>query len=199
MRQHAFPTFNECQIDESYLQTYFGYIDKTPEQNVVVTERKLDYDVATDKKIQEVPLVSCVIDSGFPSDEKTNARLYDMAVTDDKKVWMGGQSRELKLFDLQGHLHRTVTITCTGFYICLHNKQVVFSDNLNKAVKRVSDNDTLLTLFKTKDWNPFGITDTSSGDLLLCLRKDDTAVPVSCSRKSSTSRSANLCINLPGT
>nr|XP_022327713.1 uncharacterized protein LOC111127023 [Crassostrea virginica] len=105
------------------------------------------------------------------------------AVTDDKKVWMGGQSRELKLFDLQGHLHRTVTITCTGFYICLHNKQVVFSDNLNKAVKRVSDNNTLLTLFKTKDWNPFGITNTSSGDLLLCLRTDDQSKVV---RYSST-------------
>ena len=31
----------------------------------------------------------------------------------------------------------------------------------------------LSTLFETKDWNPFGITDISSGDLLLCLRKDD--------------------------
>nr|XP_022327550.1 uncharacterized protein LOC111126909 [Crassostrea virginica] len=183
IRQHTFPTFCECQIGENYLQTYFGYIEKTPERNVEVTERKLDCDVATDKKIIEVPTVSCVIDSGFPSDEKYNARLYDMAVTDDKKVWMGGQSRELKLFDLQGHLHRTVTITCTGFYICLHKKQVVFSDNLNKAVKRVSDNDTLLTLFKTKDWNPFGITDTSSGDLLLCLRKDDQSKVV---RYSST-------------
>ena len=173
IRPYTFPSFTECQIDENYLQTYFGYIEKTPERNVEVTERKLDCDVATDKKILEVPLVSCIIDSGFPSDEKYNARLYDMAVTDDKKVWMGGQSRELKLFDLQGHLHRTVTITCTGFYICLHNKQVVFSDNLNKAVRRVSDDDTLSTLFETKDWNPFGITDTSSGDLLLCLRKDD--------------------------
>nr|XP_022328648.1 uncharacterized protein LOC111127660 [Crassostrea virginica] len=117
IRQHTFPTFNECQIDEN------------------------------------------------------------------KKVWMGGHSRELKLFDLQGHLHRTVTITCTGIYICLHNKQVVFSDNLNKAVKRVSDDDTVLTVFETKDWNPFGITGTASGDLLVCLRKDDQSKVV---RYSST-------------
>ncbi|XP_078323002.1 uncharacterized protein LOC144622256 [Crassostrea virginica] len=114
IRQHTFPTFCECQIDENYLQTYFGYIEKTPERNVEVTERKLDCDVATDKKIIEVPTVSSVIDSGFPSDEKNNALLYDMA---------------------------------------------------------------------TKDWNPFGITDTSSGDLLLCLRKDDQSKVV---RYSST-------------
>ena len=80
----------------------------------------------------QVPTVSCVIDSGFPYEEK-HACLYDMAVTDDKKVWMGGKIRDLKLFDLKGHLHRTVIITCTGIYICLHNKQVVFNDNLNKA------------------------------------------------------------------
>ena len=96
---------------------------------------------------------------------------------------MVGQSRELKLFDLHGHLQRTATITCTGFYICLHNKQVVFSDNLDKAVKRVSDDDTVLTLFETKDWNPFGITNTASGDLLLCLRKGDQSKVV---RYSST-------------
>ncbi|XP_078327225.1 uncharacterized protein LOC144617672 [Crassostrea virginica] len=183
IRPYTFPSFAECQIDENYLQTYFGYIEKIPEQNVVLTERKLEYDVITDKRILQVPTVSCVIDSGFPSDEKYNARLYDMAVTDDKKVWMGGHSRDLKLFDLQGHLHRTVTITCTGIYICLYNKQVVFSDNLKKAVKRVSDDDTVSTVFETKAWNPFGITSTASGDLLVCLRKDDQSKVV---RYSST-------------
>ena len=33
----------------------------------------------------EVPTVSSVIDSGFSPDEKYNDRLYDLAVTDDKK------------------------------------------------------------------------------------------------------------------
>ncbi|XP_022328640.2 uncharacterized protein LOC111127653 [Crassostrea virginica] len=183
IRPYTFPSFAECQIDENYLQTYFGYIEKIPEQNVVLTERKLEYDVITVKRILQVPTVSFVIDSGFPSDEKYNARLYDMAVTDDKKVWVGGHSRDLKLFDLQGHLHRTVTITCTGIYICLHNKQVVFSDNLKKAVKRVSNDDTVSTVFETKAWNPFGITSTASGDLLVCLRKDDQSKVV---RYSST-------------
>ena len=42
----------------------------------------------------EVPAVSCVIDCGFTLDEKYNARLYDLAVTDDKKVWMGGHETE---------------------------------------------------------------------------------------------------------
>nr|XP_022328056.1 uncharacterized protein LOC111127252 isoform X2 [Crassostrea virginica] len=59
----------------------------------------------------EVPFMSSVIDTGLPAEKNQNMRLLDMAVTDDQKVWMGGDSRELKLFDLQGHLHRTVTTT----------------------------------------------------------------------------------------
>ena len=42
--------------------------------------------------INELPTVSTVIDTGFPT------RLYTMAVTDDK-VLIGGQSNILKLFD----------------------------------------------------------------------------------------------------
>ena len=86
---------------------------------------------------------------------------------------MGGESRELKLFDLQGHLHRTVTITCLGMYICMYNKQVVYIDQSNKAVKKISDDDTVVTMFTTGDWEPYGITGSASGDLLVCLRKDD--------------------------
>ena len=162
--QYTFPTFHEYEIDEKYTQTYFGYIEKIPERKDLLLGKKMEYHIPSYKKNQE----GYVIDSGFPS-----ARLYDMTVTDDKKVWMGGQSRDLKLFDLQGHLHRTVTITCTGIYISMHNKQVVFSDNLDKAVKRVSDDDTVVTMFTTGDWRPFGITGSASGDLLICLRNDD--------------------------
>ena len=117
--------------------------------------------------------MSSVIDTGFPASEKTNSRLYDMAVNDDQKVWVGGDSRELKLFDLQGHLHRTVTTTSLGMYICMYNGQMVYSDVLNKVVKKISDGDTVVSMFLTGDWKPYGITGSASGDLLVCLRKDD--------------------------
>ncbi|XP_078322982.1 uncharacterized protein LOC144622232 [Crassostrea virginica] len=96
-----------------------------------------------------------------------------MAVTDDQKVWMGGHSRELKLFDFQGHLHRTVTITCLGMYICMYNKQIVYTDLSDNAVKKISDDNTVVTMFTTGDWKPYGITGSASGDLLVCLNTDD--------------------------
>ena len=118
--------------------------------------------------------MSAVIDTGFPAFKGSKNRLYDMAVTDDKKVWMGGESRELKLFDLKGNLHRTVTITYTrGLFICTYNNQVVFSDLNDKTIKKVSDKGTVVTMFQTGDWRPFGISGSPCSDLLVFLPKRD--------------------------
>ncbi|XP_052697613.1 uncharacterized protein LOC128175811 [Crassostrea angulata] len=135
------------------------------------------------RRILDVPTVTSVIDTGFPANEENNNRLYDMAVTDDNKVWMGGHSRELKLFDLQGHLNHTVNITgmLSCVYLCMYNQKVVYTDQPNKAVKMISETDTVV--FTTGDWAPYGVTSAASGDLLVCLRKDDQSKVV---RYSST-------------
>uniref|UniRef100_A0A8W8I1N9 B box-type domain-containing protein n=1 Tax=Magallana gigas TaxID=29159 RepID=A0A8W8I1N9_MAGGI len=151
--QYSFPKLYEYKIDE-YL------------------ENKLKENGLSGRIISEIPTVTFVIDTRFPADENNNG-LYDMAVTDDNKVWMGGESRELKLFDLQGHLHHTVSITFLGMYLCVYNKQVVYSDTSNKAMRMISDTDTVVTMFTTGDWKPYGVTSAASGDLLVCLRKDD--------------------------
>nr|XP_022323137.1 uncharacterized protein LOC111124511 [Crassostrea virginica] len=171
--QYTFPTFHELKIDENYLQTYFGYFEKMQERKIPLLEKNVIPDPDSDRKVLDLPSVSSVIDTGFPAHEENNNRLYDMAVTDDQRVWMGGNSYELKLFDLQGHLHHTVTITDYGVYICLYNKQVVYSDRNKNTVKKISDNDIVVTMFTTGDWKPKGITGSVSGDLLVCLIKDD--------------------------
>ncbi|XP_065944773.1 E3 ubiquitin-protein ligase TRIM71-like [Magallana gigas] len=162
--QYSFPNFYEYKIDE-YL------------------ENKLKEKALSGRRMLEVPTVTSVIYTGFPASKKYKSRLFDMAVTDDKKVWMGGYSRELKLFDLQGHLHHTVSITDYGMYLCMYNKQVVYSDQHQKALKMISDTDTVETMFTTGDWTPYGVTSAASGDLLVCLRKDDQSKVV---RYSST-------------
>ena len=181
--QYTIPIFHEFKMDKSFLQTYFGYIEKTQEKKVPMLEMNFIPDSDSDRKILKVPSVSFVIDTGFPAEQTYGSRLYDMTVTEDMKVWMGGASTELKLFDLQGHLHRTVTITDDGMYICMYNKQVVYSDQSNKTVKKISDDDTVVTMFTTGDWFPYGITGSASGDLFVCLFKDDQSKVV---RYSST-------------
>ncbi|XP_052697512.1 uncharacterized protein LOC128175725 [Crassostrea angulata] len=179
--QYSLPTFYEGKIDSNNLHTYFGYVEKMQEKKTIILEDEFKQRELPGRRILEVPTVTSVIDSGFPANEENKNRLYDMAVTDDNKVWMGGASYELKLFDLQGHLHHTVSITNKGMYICMYNKQVVYT--INDGVRMISDTDTVVTMFTTGDWKPFGVTSSASGDLLVCLRKDDQSKVV---RYSST-------------
>eukprot|EP00105_Crassostrea_gigas_P021094 XP_011440106.1 PREDICTED: uncharacterized protein LOC105337176 [Crassostrea gigas] len=171
--QYSFPTFYECKIDPNYLQTYFGYVEKMQVKKILLLDNEFKERELPGRGILDVPTVTSVIDTGFPADEKYKSRLYDMAVIDDNKVWMGGESTELKLFDLQGHLHHTVNITELGMYLCMYNKQVVYSDQSNKAVRMITDTDTVVTMFTTGDWKPRGVTSAASGDLLVCLIKYD--------------------------
>nr|XP_022319978.1 uncharacterized protein LOC111122498 [Crassostrea virginica] len=122
-------------------------------------------DVSCRRKVLEVPKIVRHLETKFPVNEKYKCRLYDTALTADKEVWMGGSNGELKLFDLEGNLHghRTVPVKSEGLYMCLHNKDVLFTDVADKAVKT--------------------FTNSASDDLLLCLRKDDQSKVV---RYSST-------------
>ncbi|XP_061179974.1 uncharacterized protein LOC133188521 [Saccostrea echinata] len=103
---------------------------------------------------------------------KKNNRLFDMVPLGDDKVWAGGNSKELKLFDLQGGLHDTVTITCFGMYLTLHDGHVVYTDINDKTVKKVI-NGKVDTLFCTGEWEPYGVTCTAAQDFLVCLRTTD--------------------------
>lgn len=183
--QYPLPIFYACKINENYLQTFFGHIEKENKECFSIFARKLEETDLRDQQMHvlEMPTLTSVIDSEFPINEENENRLYDLAITDDNKVWMGGHSKELKLFDLQGNLHRTVRITCLGLFLCVHNNHVVYSDNEDKSVKMKSDSNAVVTMFKTKDWFPYGLTSTGSGDLLVCLQLDSHSKVV---RYSST-------------
>jgi hypothetical protein len=170
--QYSFPVFCEAKVDENYLKSYFGYIEHLQERKVPLVRLMSEDAVVVDHKILDVPRVITTIDSGFPANEKYNSRLFGIVATDDNRVWMGGASYELKLFDFQGVLHDTVPITVEGLYLTVHNKHVVYTDSAN-SVCRVADDKTIQTMFITGEWEPYGITSTASDDLLVCLRKDD--------------------------
>lgn len=94
---------------------------------------------------------------------------------------MGGCCSDLKLFDLRGHLHHTVNITCLGVFLCMFNKHVVYSGI--KAVRMIYSTAAVVTMFSVK---------TTS------RKWSDTAVLVPCSRKSSTTFANYITENVNG-
>ncbi|XP_056015630.1 uncharacterized protein LOC125674334 [Ostrea edulis] len=171
--QYSFPVFCKGKIDDNYLKSYFGYIENIQERKMSMPKLISDDPVISNHKILEMPRVVTAIDTGFPADEEYNNRLLDIVVIDDNRVWMGGESYELKLFDFQGNLHDTVTITSHGMYLTVYNKHVVYTENDTNTVSRVAADKTIQTMFTTGEWRPYGITSTASDDLLVCLLKDD--------------------------
>ncbi|XP_056015627.1 uncharacterized protein LOC130053071 [Ostrea edulis] len=169
---YSFPVFCKCKIDDNYLKSYFGYIENIQEKKISLRTSISEDAVISNHKILEMPKVITAIDTGFPACEN-NSRLYDITVIDDNRVWMGGASYELKLFDFQGNLHDTVSITTQGLFLTVYNKHVIYTVSGSSTVCRVADDKRIQTMFTTAEWRPFGITSTASDDILVCLRKDD--------------------------
>ena len=84
----------------------------------------------------ENPMVSFAIDTGVPNENGENTHLYDLAVIDGKKIWVGGSGKLLQLFDLHGNLHQSLTVPCGGSYLCIYKEQIVFRDYKEKALKK---------------------------------------------------------------
>ncbi|XP_056021507.1 uncharacterized protein LOC125651566 [Ostrea edulis] len=171
--QYSFPVLCECKIDDNYLKSYFGYIENIQERKISLPRLIPEDAVISNHKLLEVPKVITAIDTWFPAEKKNDERLYNIGVINDSKVVMGGESKELKLFDFQGNLHDSVAITTHGMYLTVYNKQVIYTERGSNTVYRVADDKTIQTIFTTGKWRPRGITSTASDDLLVCLRKAD--------------------------
>ena len=57
----------------------------------------------------------------------------------------------------------------------------MYGDVLYKARMKIFGGDIVVTMITTGNWRPYGITFSATGDLLVCLRKDDQSKLVRCS------------------
>ncbi|XP_062595026.1 uncharacterized protein LOC134256394 [Saccostrea cucullata] len=161
--------FQPLKFNESY---NFGYIETLKTHKVSIGDLIQQDQTSSSHQALDVPTVLSSFDTEFPASKENNDRLYDMVPLGDDRMWAGGASIELKLFDLHGRLHDTVTIMCYGMYLTLHDGHVVYTDRYDNAVKKVI-NGKVDTLFNTGEWNPYGISCTAARDFLVCLRKTD--------------------------
>ncbi|XP_061167204.1 uncharacterized protein LOC133176049 [Saccostrea echinata] len=166
--------FQPCKFNESYTTSYFGYIETLESCKLTIDDLTQQDQISSPLQALDIPTVLSIFDTAFPANKENNNRLYDIVPLGHDRVWAGGNSNELNLFDLKGSLHDTVTITCFGMYLTLHGGHVVYSDTNDKTVKKIIDGKAN-TLFCTGEWEPYGVTCTAAQDFLVCLRTTDQA------------------------
>ncbi|XP_062601975.1 uncharacterized protein LOC134263606 [Saccostrea cucullata] len=164
--------FQPCLFDENFTTSHFGFINTLESQKLPIGDLTQEEKTSL-RQALDVPTVLSVFDNRVPPANKENeTRLYDLVPFDDDRVWVGGYSYELKLFDFQGRLHNTVPITDYGGYLSLHDGHAVYANRNDNTVKKFI-NGKEETLFCTKEWKPYGMTCTAALDFLVCLRTSD--------------------------
>lgn len=70
--QYPLPIFYACKIDENYLQTFFGHIEREKKECFSAFAKKLEETELRDQQMHvlEMPTLASVIDSGFPINEQ---------------------------------------------------------------------------------------------------------------------------------
>ncbi|XP_062572008.1 uncharacterized protein LOC134233973 [Saccostrea cucullata] len=164
--------FQPSEINESQISSYFGYIEtlqsfKRPTDNLT---QEAEDEISLLPKALDVPTVLTAFDAQFPASTENNNRLYSIVPLGDGRVWVGGHSDILKLFD-QERLIATVNKKSIGLYLTLHEGHIVYPD-ADKTLKEVK-NGKIDTLFSIGEWNPDGITYTAAHEFLVCLLATD--------------------------
>ncbi|XP_062588338.1 uncharacterized protein LOC134250015 [Saccostrea cucullata] len=89
-----------------------------------------------------------------------------------EEVWVARRSTLRRMNTKNEILEEVILSDGIALDICLLlNKYVVHSNNFMNMIC-VNRNGLIDTLIKLAKWSPFGICNTSSGDLLVCLRTD---------------------------
>ncbi|XP_061173728.1 uncharacterized protein LOC133182895 [Saccostrea echinata] len=160
--------FQPCKLDENYIATHFGYINIETFESYKLSIDDSEDKVQSQRQSLDVPTVLFTFDTGFPADKSSGHRLNSIVPLGEDRVWTGGHSNELKLFDFQGRLLDTITISALGYYLTLYDGHIVYSDPKNHTVMKIINRE-VDTLFHTGEFQPQGITCTIAGNLLVCL------------------------------
>ncbi|XP_052700035.1 uncharacterized protein LOC128177382 [Crassostrea angulata] len=121
-----------------------------------------------DRSLMTVPLVITCIYTGYDP-------FYGVACLNDSEVWTCGWDNQMKLYNLQGELLKSIQ-TQSGHkprHIAVtRSGELVYTDHKNGTVNIVK-NTQIETVIELQEWKPLNVCFTSSGDLLVVMDVDD--------------------------
>lgn len=151
------PHFSPAKLNVEQFDKLFG----TLSSNSFTAEE-------TSKQMLEEPDITTIIETGYNS-------LYNVSAIGEEEVWTSGQTNEMRCFNMQGVLLKTVpslsgeqpqdiTVTSNGDLVYLEGQQGTV--NLVKYGRTEE-------MIHLQDWTPLNLCTTISRDLLISMCSND--------------------------
>ena len=152
------PTFTPQQINREHLYQWIGCLSKLT----------LTYP-ATQLLVK--PLVHAEIETDFEG--HLNHQLFSLSCLSDEKIWISGNNKIIKLYNLKGELLKSVQTKSGNVprdIAVTRSGGLMYADY--SSINRVSDTQ-IQTLVSLRGWEPSYLCITSSGDLLVIMESND--------------------------
>eukprot|EP00105_Crassostrea_gigas_P018047 XP_011436044.1 PREDICTED: uncharacterized protein LOC105334344 [Crassostrea gigas] len=156
----SLPSFTPQTINREQIHQQFGFMSEL----VIKTEEP-------ERLLINEPKVISVTETEFGESKK----LHSVACLSQEEVWACGQDNMIRLYNLKGELVKAIhtksgnnpeNITVT------RNGDLLYTD-VDKRTVNIVKNSHIQKLLRLRGWRPFGVTSTSSGDLLVAMDTDD--------------------------
>ncbi|XP_062578771.1 uncharacterized protein LOC134240725 [Saccostrea cucullata] len=164
----SLPMFNAKPVDREQLYKLFGSLAPLS----TITEKngyKMKKLERSSGRLLEEPELITSIDTGYENHRS-------VACLSEKEIWISGHSiSDMKCFDIQGSLIKTITKKSEGFpndISVTGDGDLLYSDGITRTVNKVKNGHTE-EMIKLWGWVPIQFCVNSSGDLLVTMHSDD--------------------------
>ncbi|XP_078331529.1 uncharacterized protein LOC144625200 [Crassostrea virginica] len=150
--QVTLPTFTPQEINREQIHQQIGSLSELAITYPLLDEPRILTDIQTEYR--DLRSVSCQSDS---------------------ELWTCGNDNILRLYNLQGELLRSVQTKSGNMpwdIAVTRSGGLVYTDYRNSSINLVSGTQ-IQRLIKLREWRPYNLCSTSSGDLLVNMTSDD--------------------------
>ncbi|XP_052678533.1 tripartite motif-containing protein 2-like [Crassostrea angulata] len=167
----SLPSFTPQKINKEQLYQQFGSLSassiKTEEHGYTMESPGAESS-PLDRPLIDVPRIITQINTEY-------GRLYSVSCLSDEEMWMRGNDKIMRLYNLSGKLVKSVK-TKSGNdpwdIAVTKSGDLVYADYNDRTVNKVK-NKKIKTVIRLQGWRPRGVCSTSSGDLLVVMDNDD--------------------------
>ncbi|XP_065937061.1 uncharacterized protein [Magallana gigas] len=174
----SLPSFTPKKINKEQLHQLFGSFSelsiKTEEHGYTMESPGAESS-SPFRSFIDVPQISKEIKTKYGISVFKKNGLCSVSCLSDEDIWMCGDDRIMRLYNLRGKLVKSVKTNSgmdpSGISVT-RSGDLVYTDFIDKTVNIVKDTQ-IQTVIRLQEWGPRCVCSTPSGDLLVAMDKKD--------------------------